>query len=354
MTPATLRRELLMCLLGYGGDIFSKLEMASGTNGVEAAGRESFSRRRFEMNATKGIDTCEAGCLQALLPLASQHCALQEFVDTQRGARASLYLAALCEGVDGELAGYRDLLVSLEQELLRDPLLPLAFLREKLLPYEHVFSAMAGTVGEVVGRRLMGGPLCEALYAGAANGAPAVRACFERLLHQCHQVFYNQLITWAVYARVPVGGGEFFISHAGPEPALNIAMLPIRYFSLRTAEAVLYIGKAVKLLTEEGGKGMGETGVREGEKKEGERREGEAPVALTRLTEEDQDSMLAQLVALKQQPTFHALTVCGLSVPCSFTADYECACLCVCMWICVPVRVYLCVYVHFPVRLSAQ
>ena len=109
----------------------------------------------------------------------------------------------------------------------------------------------------------------------------------SRLQLHCHQVLFNQLISWLAHGVLMDPHHEFFIqstasvddeaSHASPADhpsrsahhergvhrvadsvaaehawntryTVNAAMLPVRYFPLRVAEKVLFIGKAVQLL----------------------------------------------------------------------------------------------------------
>ena len=331
-----MRRELLLALLGHGGDVFVKLETAPGASGAEAHASDSFTRPRFELNAAAGcVDACEAGALRSLLPLASLYCALHEFVETRLTNRTSLYVAALCDAVSSELALYRAAVVAVEQDLIRDDKLPLVGIRERLMPFHHVFRALVAAIADVADSKLVGGQLLDRLFTGSLSGSPTIRSTFERLLARCHQVFYNQLISWVVYGRLPVGAPEFFVAaEASPAPpgavALNVAMLPSKYIPLRVAESILFIGKSVQLLSGAAPPALpsrtatapasvaSDTAsvslsvsdrMSVGSSDAGSvapPSDGACPAV---LTDSDRDAMLQQLLALKTQATFHALTV---------------------------------------------
>lgn len=222
VSPPALRRELLLCLLGHGGDIFFKLDVKmSEPAGAAPPPVDPYSTTRFELHQGVVADACELAGVRTLLPLASCYCGLDEFSRLRWGGTDSLYRSALCEAVAGELAAYRAAVVAVEEDLLRDPHLPLVYVREKLLPFEPVFASVLAAVREVVEGGLVGGPLLARLHAGCLHGSPAVQQCFDRLLHRCHQVLYNQLVCWVVYGRLPPGSQECFISERAERAALH-------------------------------------------------------------------------------------------------------------------------------------
>jgi hypothetical protein len=168
--------------------------------------------------------------------------------------------------------------------------------------------ALASVVTDVLDDGLVGGPLLDRVFAGTTNGSPAIRTCFQRLLHRCHQVFYNQLMSWVVYGRLPCSGCEEFFVTSSPVDGfvLNESMLPNSHLPLRVAEAALFVGKAVQLIS---------SGKRPDTASDGDTREVSTYDESCDDTS-DKAAMLHQLTKLKEQQLYHALTV-GTLVPVS-------------------------------------
>lgn len=107
--------------------------------------------------------------------------------------------------------------------------------------FEVLFPALCELVDHVAENDLRGGQVLEALWVRSQTGVGAVRACMERyvawglvpvwppqfpasvtqrscrvyrLLYQCHQVLYNQIIAWMVHGTLIDTGSEFFVQLA--------------------------------------------------------------------------------------------------------------------------------------------
>jgi hypothetical protein len=210
-----MQRELLLCLAGHGGDSFARLSPIRD-------GAGSYWRApRFAMNESTAstLDASDRAAVRALLPTASTYTALCEFASTPS---TSLYVTALSEELVEQLGRYREVLVLVESELGDCPRLPVTHIRQRLSHFPPILDSVLGLVVEVEESRLSGGSLLNRLHAAAQSGFPGVRDIFEALLHRCHQVLFNQIISWTVYGLLPEGSSEFFIE-AETSPSRTLA-----------------------------------------------------------------------------------------------------------------------------------
>ncbi|EFN52335.1 hypothetical protein CHLNCDRAFT_58938 [Chlorella variabilis] len=284
--------ELLLALVGNTGEAFVQREqgaivLADVVDWVTPPEREQLNR---------------------LARLGAHYAALEEFVCSATAAGAgddgtqppaSMYRLALASGVSELLDVYRSAVLQVEAHLLHlGAAPPLLSVQQFLLEFEALLPEVAALVGEVRRRGLGGSQAMRALSLRAGSGAPALQSCAARLLWHCRQVLFNQLESWLVHGLLLDRGNEFFIRRcdtaappaaagaaAGPaaghvaspasalhggggggggppgggsildwEPLewhagfqVSLADLPPDV-SLPTAEAVLFVGKAVRVL----------------------------------------------------------------------------------------------------------
>ncbi|KAL4434808.1 hypothetical protein ABPG77_005335 [Micractinium sp. CCAP 211/92] len=279
---ATLLPELLLALVGAPGDAFvvrgSSLVLADEIDWVSPPEREQLNR---------------------LAALGAHYAALEAFVEATSGSNLggldagaalppSLYRLALSNGISELLDVFRSAVLRVEAHLLHlaTPL-PLLTVQHFLLEWETLLPEAAALVGEVEGRGLAGAAVMRVLSLRAHSGAPAVQSCAQRLLWHCRQVLFKQLESWLVHGMLLDRAGEFFVRRsdgaedgaggrggaASPSPlrvgagaaGVGGGMLdwePLEWHagfqvslsdlppdvSLPTAEAVLFIGKAVRVL----------------------------------------------------------------------------------------------------------
>lgn len=281
---ANLYPELLLALAGSPGDAFqlrgTDLVLAEAVDWVTPPEREQLNR---------------------LAHLGTHYAALETFVEAQGAASGmphpaiaglyplpSLYCLALANGVAELLDVYRSAVLAVEAHLLHLPAPPpLLTVQQFLLEWEVLLPEAASLVGEVEGRGLSGAAVMHTLELRAHSGVPSVQSCVARLLWHCRQVLFKQLESWLVHGLLLDRAGEFFIQRqdisgggsdggqrlgaVSPSPlhlgaagaeaggtdweplewhdgfAVSLADLPPAV-SLPTAEAVLFIGKAVRVL----------------------------------------------------------------------------------------------------------
>ncbi|KAL4856683.1 Gamma-tubulin complex component 4 [Chlorella vulgaris] len=281
---AQLFSELLLALVGNTGEAFERRDRMITLN--EAV--------------VDWVPPPERQQLNRLAMLGAHYIALEAFVAAlaPQGASVrptSLYRMALANGISELLDVYRAAVLSVEAHLLHSKVPPpLLSMQQFLLEFEALLPEVADLVSEVHGGDLVGSQLMRALSLRAQSGAPALQSCASRLLWHCRQVLLKQLESWLVHGLLLDGAGEFFIKRSSPEGAaagsgrhrpgagdavspsplaatrpdgtqgagtvldweplewhagfeVSITDLPPDV-SLPTAEAVLFIGKAVRVL----------------------------------------------------------------------------------------------------------
>ncbi|PSC73303.1 DNA polymerase alpha catalytic subunit [Micractinium conductrix] len=280
---SNLLPELLLALVGAPGEAF----VAQRGGGIALT------------DAVDWVTPPEREQLNRLAALGAHCSAIEGFVEAASGAGAgaaladplqpppSLYRAALANGLAELLDVYRAAVLRVEAHLLHlatPP--PLLTLQQFLLEWEVLLPEAAALAGEVEARGLVGAGVMRALAARACSGSPAVQSCAQRLLWHCRQVLFKQLQSWLVHGLLLDAAGEFFIQRSdvvcggttttagvAPSPSplrtpsalgagamldweplewhagfqVSLAALPPDV-SLPTAEAVLFIGKAVRVL----------------------------------------------------------------------------------------------------------
>ena len=300
--------ELLFALMGHTGDVFS----VSASNNL--------TKVELDARVRPLVNVSEAALLERLASLGGEYAALIRFVEQNswwgldaRGARNGAYLAALCAGLQQHvLDPYCAAVLELEQQALRAPasLVTLSGFAHALRVHSVVLPMVrvalrAGEVGGV--RSPTGAPLLDMLHVASQQGDPLGKTCFEALQWHCHGVMYRYLGAWMIHGLLLDEFGEFFVDEAEsfrahareragsdaraatsttPAPSnagteflrdwherffVRLDALP-SYVTVRTAEAALFVGKAVRVLdhrktkgTALGGRDRGEWGSQEDE-----------------------------------------------------------------------------------------
>mmetsp|Transcript_42394 Transcript_42394/g.68756 ORF Transcript_42394/g.68756 Transcript_42394/m.68756 type:complete len:660 (+) Transcript_42394:3-1982(+) len=189
-----------------------------------------------------------------------------------------LYVRALCAGLEEILDEYRSAILACERRVLNDPSLSLNFLQHELQKYVVLFPALYSLVQAVESDAKSGGHILHALHSRAVCGHAFVQESMRRLQFFCHRVLYKFVAAWMVHGLLVDRYGEFFIQQCSTiEPSstnqasdvpgsllgapvvsenawntqytLRLAILP-PYISVPVAEKVLFVGKAVRVLSD--------------------------------------------------------------------------------------------------------
>lgn len=296
--PSGMLHELLFTLMGHTGDVFSSSEAAAAGSGSP--------RVVLDARVRPLVNVSEAALLERLASLGGEYAALVAFVEQNawwglnaRGERNGAYLAALCAGLQQDvLDPYCAAVLDLEQQALRAPatLVTLSGFAHALRVHSVVLPMVravlrAGQVGGAGPPK--GAQVLDTLHVAGQQGDPLGRACFEALQYHCHGVMYRYLGAWMVHGLLLDASGEFFVDEAEPFKALReraggegaqppsaasatqlgteflrdwherffvrLDALP-SYVTVRTAEAALFVGKAVRVLDHRLSAGRGTVG----------------------------------------------------------------------------------------------
>ncbi|EFJ37238.1 hypothetical protein SELMODRAFT_77770 [Selaginella moellendorffii] len=227
--------------------------------------RLGFYYRELDRFALKSRNLSWIGALQDSKAVVQQH---------------SVYQRAVANGVTEVLAKYRSAVLTLEKNILADPLPVLAIVTQCLKQFDLLLPPLHALVREVESKKLRGGKLLNFLHERSHCGIPELQTWIQRLLWQAHQVMYRQLSGWMVYGLLQDQNQEFFISRYSYEQAkadidaseppanksksgrgtedanmidwhtgycVRLDMLP-DYIQLPVAESILFVGKAVRVL----------------------------------------------------------------------------------------------------------
>ncbi|XP_052130698.1 gamma-tubulin complex component 4 isoform X2 [Frankliniella occidentalis] len=248
--------ELLFSLYGFPGGLLDK-----GNDMVEVA---SF------------LHPGERALIKKILSIASEYKQLKEYVDLYKNdkrvlkplniqdddskvLRPGLYLQAFFIGIDEALAPYRSEIVDLESRLLADPQCSLQFVLTRVSPYSVVFSTLNALIREVAAQKLHGCQLLQLLYQNLLAAVEEVQVTLEKLLHQCHSVFFKQLSSWVLHGVLKDSFHEFFIQPVEKtntqssycsylEYKICPELLP-SYIPYSLGNKVLFIGQSIVMLS---------------------------------------------------------------------------------------------------------
>lgn len=284
-------REVLLALLGHTGD----LVVVDGTT----------TNAAFKLVDVPFLHPAEKQAISELVQLGaayryfgdalSRH--QQSAASARRrasGSEPSVYAKALCTAIDSYCDEYRAAVLSIEGDVVRDRHVSLSHLRQALEDYLVVFPVLHDILQRVEQTKLRGGAIVDLLYRESSSGVPPVRAVVSVLLRACMRLMYRSLRLWLSQAVVNDATGEFFIaSQAGGQAAdgaggeagddeageagaggstglsaaelaraaairhaqsfsLRVSMVP-SFISLGSAQALLFAGQAMAVLTRETG-----------------------------------------------------------------------------------------------------
>ncbi|XP_065885565.1 gamma-tubulin complex component 4-like [Dysidea avara] len=250
--------ELLLACNGCDGDIFV---LKKDTGMIEVADELPF------------VHPSEVQLMNKICCLGTYYHRLHTFVEQQQTAENGLYVKAVACGVDELLDAYRRTLLRIEEEAYSDPHMPLTHVREQLDEYQLVLPRVSHVISTTQQNKWRGGHILSYIYDQCNSGDPFLRHTFQRLLHVCHKVMYQQSSAWMLHGLLLDHKEEFFVesvtvtelpsSPSDEEPPSNettvavggsplssyhlrSAMLP-SYLPVRVAEKILFIGEAAQI-----------------------------------------------------------------------------------------------------------
>ena len=308
-----MHHEVLLALAGHLGDVIVRRAPSptSPTDDLWACGVATFpwverglvSRPESDMiNRTVGELSARYRELSAFIEEEQNGARYSEaaqakgFGSNNSVASSMLYMEALIGAISCVLDEYRGVLCDAEQEVLRDPTLPLSALMSGIASARGgiagCLSLLCSVVKELRGANLRGGQLLNALHAFAQShaGIPRAKTCLEDVSHALHLVMYGLMESWMLHGLLVDAEGEFFVKRnvyrvqlydpTGGAPfvegrwkrrdarrerrdadrclqanfewqnefTLDLSMFPSSYVKLDVAEKVLFVGKAMRVL----------------------------------------------------------------------------------------------------------
>lgn len=110
-----------------------------------------------------------------------------------------VYIKAFCQGVSEIITVYKEHLLAIEHEYLRDRSLTIPFVQQKLAVYTQMFPSLISLMDEIEEHGLKGGQLLDAISQRCVTGNPVIKSMFSKILYTCHRVFFHQINAWIVH-----------------------------------------------------------------------------------------------------------------------------------------------------------
>lgn len=198
--------ELLLALQGCTGSIFVEKD-----GNIEVIKGFSF------------IHPAEEKILDKLCHLGAAYRRLEQFINKHKFVDCGesseglygLYLCAFCGGLDKVLNPYREELLKLEKDVLEDPHFSLIhFLR--LEEYQLLFQVLTDMTSKIESHNVHGCGILELVHTHSRSGITVVEASLNKILHECHNVMYKQLIGWMLHGMLLDPYKEFFVQQEEP------------------------------------------------------------------------------------------------------------------------------------------
>lgn len=169
------------------------------------------------------LHSSEAAVLNKLCSLGYAVKSLKNFVATnfdlgptglhcqERVLKTGIYLQALCAGLKKILHGYTEELLSLEQDMLKNPQTSLMHFRDKLNKYHLLFPALMDLVNAIEKGKVHGCCILETVHKHSLSGIPIVKDSMKIILHEGYAVLVHQIGCWMLHRILRDPYAEFFI-----------------------------------------------------------------------------------------------------------------------------------------------
>ncbi|GFS42496.1 gamma-tubulin complex component 4 [Trichonephila inaurata madagascariensis] len=192
--------ELLIALNGLPGNIFfdspDGITISSCIPNLHPAEKEILPR------------LCDLGTKYKFLCDFVKKYKFQSTVDDNK--IHGLYLQSFCCGLEIVLSDYQEELVQIEQELLKDPFLPLTHFL-KLERHTLLFQVLYDIVWKITKEHVHGCRILELLFNHSSSGVSLVEVAMNKLMQHCHTVMYRQVFCWMINGYIEDPYDEFFI-----------------------------------------------------------------------------------------------------------------------------------------------
>jgi gamma-tubulin complex component 4 len=122
-----------------------------------------------------------------------------------------VYIKAFCSGVSEIIQVYKEHILEIERDYLKERSLTVMSLQQKFGVYFQMFPALLDLMFEVEEQSKRGGEILNALYQKCVSGNPIVKNMFSKILFCCHKLFFHQLNAWIAFGQLIDIREEFFI-----------------------------------------------------------------------------------------------------------------------------------------------
>ena len=189
----------------------------------------------------------------------------------------SSYVKAVCDGIKTILNSYYEDILTMESTYLKNKIITIASLSVQLSKYFYILPELANFLEHIEEEGLKGGQLLDYIHQCTINGNSEIRQIYEGLQKECYNVLYTQLTLWIMHGKLFDYFQEFFIykmkasnnqvGGKNMESQITIikqsqkfeeswdnmyqirySMLPKNLITMKTAEKILFMGKAVRVL----------------------------------------------------------------------------------------------------------
>lgn len=187
-----------------------------------------------------------------------------------------LYLAALAQSIDSALQPFRNRMLVLEKEHIKNRHLPINFFLTEIKEFQTFFHFLEQFINEVKSQKLHGCVILSLLHKYNHHADPKLMQALKTIRLGVYAVFLRQLTQWLIYGRLVDTYGEFFIIHNNCNKSTDVmtttvntllsektitkselwkfqisyGMIPSN-FTTSWAENVLFIGQTVRMLVED-------------------------------------------------------------------------------------------------------
>ncbi|XP_037073026.1 gamma-tubulin complex component 4-like [Pollicipes pollicipes] len=215
---------------------------------------------------------CERSVLNELCSLGTWYRRVRTFVDVGQAAGeldVGKYRRALCRSLDQATAGYEACLQRLEEDLLEDPDLGVAYVFQAVQPHSSLLRALCRLLADAERPDAAGCRLLDVLHRHVASAVGDNRWQLQLVLQRCYRVLLAQLSAWLLHGLLPDAGREFFVrerEYSEPDGAvfgktasaadrkppaliefeLDPDLLP-SYLPLRLCQSILFVGNSIQM-----------------------------------------------------------------------------------------------------------
>ncbi|GAB6032472.1 Gamma-tubulin complex component 4 [Chamberlinius hualienensis] len=261
-----LIHELLYALNGWPGDIFTLND-------------------KNEIQVTNVITFCLPAEQQVLNRLCRLGTAYYRITDYIRNVGAvsqtqtinarqvpfrGLYMTAFCDGFNRVLRPYRETLLKLEEEMLKNPHLTLLYIHASLDKYDILFPYLIRLINDLISKEVYGCQILDVIYKHCSCGVLAVSKAMKLLLKVCNEVMIRQLNSFLIHGVIQDPYSEFFVQicesddhvlpplkkgdtviksldeHNQAKFHIKAEMVP-SYINWKTTEIVLFVGETIHM-----------------------------------------------------------------------------------------------------------